>query len=755
MANIGLVSPGVKVTEVDLTKGGIRDTVDNVAAIAIPAPSGPVNIPYMIENEEELFATFGAPDNTDYAYWLTAASYLSYGGRIKALRCDDATLRNANIKPDLSTNLTTLKIKNADDFNDNFRNSTTFAFSARTPGTLPNGAKVCVIDYAADQILNVGSAVTSMIASNTIRVGFAITQALAGDTKITVPTYNKKGKQNGTIQRTINGYLQAIITGYGYSTINVKITNWTDELGKINPVSYTPKYSFKTGTATNVGYGTTGTPATGISILSSTSTADTPKAGLVTCANVISPVSWWDSQTLGLSNNVVYWNQYVKKPGSTSAYGLKRSSSNDLFHIIVIDDNGNISNKGAGAILSIYKDVSKASDNPNWYVNVVNSDSNGLIYAGQSITGFLTASNFQGTLVQSSDDRNQSLAFTPVGVASGIWNQTTQGTVFSVVGNRSLTLRGGVGYGATVDYIGLSTSYSILISAKDEQINFILGGPGADGTNYDSIILNSQTKASHLIAVAEDRADCIACVSPPDICFTDAATNDAITENIVDFYEEIQSSSYAVFDSGSKYMYDKYNNVYRWVPTNGDVAGVMAKSIKDSYAWYSPAGPQRGIFKNVTRLRYSPSQDQRDDLYSARINPIITTPGTGTYLFGDKTALSYPSAFDRINVRRLFLLVEDRIERFSQAQLFEFNDEVTRSNFRNQVEPYLRDIQAKRGIKDFVVICDDSNNTPDVIDANEFKADIFIQPARSINYIGLQFIATRTGVSFAEVVGTV
>jgi phage tail sheath protein FI len=202
-------------------------------------------------------------------------------------------------------------------------------------------------------------------------------------------------------------------------------------------------------------------------------------------------------------------------------------------------------------------------------------------------------------------------------------------------------------------------------------------------------------------------------------------------------------------------MYDKYNNVYRWVPTNGDVAGVMAKSIKDSYAWYSPAGPQRGIFKNVTRLRYSPSQDQRDDLYSARINPIITTPGTGTYLFGDKTALSYPSAFDRINVRRLFLLVEDRIERFSQAQLFEFNDEVTRANFRNQVEPYLRDIQAKRGIKDFVVICDDSNNTPDVIDANEFKADIFIQPARSINYIGLQFIATRTGVSFAEVVGTV
>lgn len=202
-------------------------------------------------------------------------------------------------------------------------------------------------------------------------------------------------------------------------------------------------------------------------------------------------------------------------------------------------------------------------------------------------------------------------------------------------------------------------------------------------------------------------------------------------------------------------MYDRFNNSYRYIPCNADVAGLMARTAINQYAWFSPAGSSRGTINNAIKLAYNPSQSQRDLLYPRRINPIISSPGAGIILFGDKTALSYASAFDRINVRRLFLTIEDAIERSARAQLFEFNDVITRSNFLNIVEPYLRDVKSKRGITDFLVICDETNNTPDIIDSNQFKADIFIKPARSINFIGLTFVATRTGVSFEEVVGNV
>ena len=202
-------------------------------------------------------------------------------------------------------------------------------------------------------------------------------------------------------------------------------------------------------------------------------------------------------------------------------------------------------------------------------------------------------------------------------------------------------------------------------------------------------------------------------------------------------------------------MFDRFNNKFVYTPLNGDVAGLMARTSINNFPWFSPAGAQRGVINNAIKLAYNPTQAQRDLLYPKRINPVIFSPGSGIILFGDKTGLSYASAFDRINVRRLFLTVEETIQRAARAQLFEFNDALTRSNFVNVVEPYLRDVKAKRGITDFLVVCDDSNNTPDIIDANQFRADIFIKPARSINFIGLTFVANRTGVSFEEVVGTV
>jgi phage tail sheath protein FI len=284
-------------------------------------------------------------------------------------------------------------------------------------------------------------------------------------------------------------------------------------------------------------------------------------------------------------------------------------------------------------------------------------------------------------------------------------------------------------------------------------------GPGL-GNKFES-----QAKAAHLIALAEQRKDCMAVISPhrldvvseadPSTGLKQYLTTDQITDNIIEFFSPLSSSSYAIFDSGYKYTYDRFNNKFRYIPCNPDVAGLCVRTSIFAYPWFSPAGQQRGILNNAIKLAYSPNKFQRDQLYPQRVNAVITKPGLGTLLFGDKTALGYASAFDRINVRRLFLTVEQALERTAQAQLFELNDEITRANFVNIVEPYLRDVQAKRGLYGFFVSCDESNNTPDVIDNNEFRADIFLKPAKSINYVTLTFVATRTGVAFEEVVGTV
>jgi phage tail sheath protein FI len=228
-----------------------------------------------------------------------------------------------------------------------------------------------------------------------------------------------------------------------------------------------------------------------------------------------------------------------------------------------------------------------------------------------------------------------------------------------------------------------------------------------------------------------------------------------MTDNVLDFYAPLPSSSYAVFDSGYKYMYDRFANTFRYVPLNGDIAGTCARNEINNFPWFSPAGTARGSILNAVKLVYNPNKTQRDVLYSNRVNPVILSPGAGIVLFGDKTALARSSAFDRINVRRLFLYLEDAISAAAKDQLFEFNDEITRTNFVNIIEPFLRDVQAKRGISDYVVVCDETNNTAAVIDNNEFVADIFIKPARSINFIGLTFVATRTGVAFEEVIGNV
>ncbi len=286
--------------------------------------------------------------------------------------------------------------------------------------------------------------------------------------------------------------------------------------------------------------------------------------------------------------------------------------------------------------------------------------------------------------------------------------------------------------------------YDKLTEEEITVLDYVLQGPS------EGNIANSISLANFIISVVEERRDCIGFISPMMSDVVGQNDSERITRNLVSFYNNLTSTSYAVFDSGYKYQYDRWNDVYRYIPLNGDVAGCLVRSSILAEPWYSPAGLTRGQILNVTNLPYNPSKRQRDLLYPARINPIVTFPGEGTVLFGDKTALAYTSAFDRINVRKLFLIIEKQIAKLSRVFLFEFNDEITRTLFKNNVNPFLRDVQSKRGIFDFLVVCDETNNTPEIIDRNEFVADIYVKPARSINFITLNFIATKTGVSFDE-----
>jgi len=476
----------------------------------------------------------------------------------------------------------------------------------------------------------------------------------------------------------------------------------------------------------------------------------TDNAARVTAVNVD---DWYDQQTLNLKNTTLYWKTIAPKPRSNN-YVLERSGKNDAMHIVLVDDTGDVTGI-KGNILEKHIGLSKATDTISsvnspqkiWYKNYLANYSN-YIYAGDNPSE--NSDIFHNTFPTTSGFTQD---FNVINFADGVWDQTAQDRVFNCVGSISYDLTGGNNYtpsnGFNASTANLITSYQKFSNKDEIQVDYLINGPSL-GTIEDS-----QGKANSLIAIAEGRKDCVAVISPFRLGVVDLVNTNTQTDNIIEFFSTLSSSSYAVFDSGYKYTYDRFNNLFRYIPCNADVAGLMCRTNIVAYPWFSPAGQQRGNILNAIKLAYNPSKPQRDRLYQARINSIINQPGAGTILFGDKTALSYQSAFDRINVRRLFLTVEQALEKAAQAQLFEFNDQITRANFVNIIDPYLRDVQAKRGVYDYLVICDETNNTPDVVDNNEFRADIFLKPAKSINYVTLTFVATRTGVSFQEVAGRV
>jgi hypothetical protein len=729
------LSPGVLTREVDLTVGRADNVLDNIGAIAGPFPIGPVDFPIDIATEQDLISTFGKPISTDsqYEYWMSASSYLSYGGVLKVVRTGGSTLNNANAGVGAAST-SSLKIDNYDDYITNHSDANNFTFAAKNPGSWANNLKVCMIDDLADQIIGVN---TTNVGALGAQIGYGVTTNLSS---LTLPGAGSTS--------SFTGYLKGIITGVstdatnGNSTISVKITSRVSSGGTETKINYAEGSRHS-------------------AFAASTSINFINNSGIGTGSATASSVSdWYNQQTLGLTNSTIYWKSIAPKP-STNIFSVERNGKNDAIHVVVVDDLGTITGN-QGTILEKYVSLSKALDSVSavnspekiWYEQYI-ADFSAQVYAGGNPSS--AADAYWGTAPRATGFTTYSgvpsASFTPITTSGGLWGQSAQDVTFSAIGNVTYTLTGGVDYSANggmkATLGDLITSYDRFSNKDEFQVDYLIMGPSMDS------IEDSQAKANYLISLAEQRKDCVATIGPHKSDLVGKTNTTEQTTNLIKYFSSISSSSYAVFDSGYKYTYDRFNNKFVYIPCNADVAGLMCRTNIVAYPWFSPAGQQRGVINNAIKLAYNPSKAQRDQLYPQRINSIVTQPGIGTLLFGDKTALGYASAFDRINVRRLFLTVEQALQRAAQAQLFELNDELTRANFRNIVEPYLRDVQAKRGLYGFLVVCDSSNNTPDVIDNNEFRADIFLKPAKSINYITLTFVATRTGVSFEEVAGTV
>ena len=744
---LNLASPGIVVREVDLTNGRVDATSTKTGGLAAPFAKGPVESPQLIETEADLLDTYGQPYPKDnhYEYWLTASSYLAYGGVMRVVRADDEELKNGFVGAANS-----VKIKSPDDYTNSGYSENTIAgvvYAAKNPGSWSNGIKVATIDGFGDQVLT-GIVTTNVLGygSTTIpidpidlKVGYAVTQTVPANTVIA-------GAGSTSV---LDGFFKGQIVEVNNASITVKMISHVSGAGTETAVDYQQAGTYQFSETGNLGIHTGEVRRYG----SWRGLGAGAYSGLTTYT---SSADWFDAQTITLNSGIqIKWNSIADKPG-TSSYASERNSRFDELHVVVYDDSGTITGN-AGSVLEKFTNLSKAKDaqysaGSSAYWRKVLEVGSANLFAGGAPVGIVTT-GFDSDKWDTFGD--------------GGWDQDTENVTFSSVGNYVGTLGGGKNYNGVTDInaanalnldIGaLSEAYDYLKNPEEIDIDFLLQGCSNHGKN------ETQALGNKLIEIAEFRKDAIAFLSPWRGCFLSASGDgeslqlktDTVTDNLISYYSPITSSSYAVLDSGYKYMYDRFNQQFRYIPMNGDIAGTCARNDINNFPWFSPGGTARGAILNAVKLAYTPNKVHRDKLYSNRINPIITSPGAGIILFGDKTGLGRSSAFDRINVRRLFIFLEKAIAAAAKDILFEFNDEITRINFINIVEPFLRDVQSKRGIQDFIVICDETNNTPAIIDSNEFVADVYIKPARSINFIGLTFVATRTGVSFDEVIGKV
>ena len=697
-----LVSPGVHVREIDLT-GIVPAVPTTIGGIAGAFEKGPVGSIVRVGSEEEMVKIFGEPQNTSNQFetFFTAANFLQYSDQLSIVRCESG-VTNAIASG------TSFIIRDDDHYEDAFKDgqASVGEWAARTAGTHGNsiGVSICATSTAYEETAKTTTTATESIGATVIDLTSA-----SGFNVHDIVNFGE----------TLGFEYQVTAVSTDESTITVKLKD------------------------------------------------DPTGAGLQT--EVASGAS--------VRRRWRFYDLFDAAPGTSDFATENKRGTQDEMHIVVFDQLGEISGfsvtangNRTNAVLETFPNLSKNSagkspqGDSTYYADKIFRSSSYIYWMDHNTAGSNWGTDFDGqdTFIVMEDggsdgagtDAGDNILLDGTNSAQNDAGGKIQGedgaTSYIALDTPTTTLlkNGTDDYAVTAGE--LQNAYDEFKDAETVDINLILGGKGGGDANTAA---SQDTHVTMLTALVEDRKDCVAFVSPYRAATVGVSSSNTATANVVEAFDLCPSSSYVVFDSSYKYMYDKYNDVYRYVPMNGDTAGLCAYTDNVADPWFSPAGLNRGNVRGAIKLSYTPKKSERDQLYRARVNPVVDFPGQGVVLFGDKTALSKPSAFDRINVRRLFLVLEKAIATASKFQLFEFNDEFTRASFRNLVEPFLRDVQGRRGIFDFRVVCDDTNNTGEVIDRNEFIGDIYIKPARSINFITLNFVAVRTGVEFSEVVG--
>lgn len=726
------LSPGVAVVEKDFTSI-VPAVSSSIGAFAGAFPWGPVLEPVTVSSENDLVRRFGKPNDSNFNSFFTAANFLSYTNNLLLVRADAGSLNAVGVK---TGGISSFSVGTA---------GSGYVSTATPP------AVTIAAPTDAGGIQAVGTAVLSGGAITAVAVSAGGT-GYSGTPTVTITA--PSGGSGATFTVTTSGgvitQVDVVSGGSGYKgTVTASISGGGGSSAVLGTV--TIGSSSITGvTVTTAGTGYTTAPSVTIAAPPSGTTAvatatvttaglkvingETYNTSFVNGAGVVGafaakyPGAAGNSLKVSMADSATYaawaYKAEFDSAPNTSTYAAAENPSSpttpvDELHIIVIDEDG-VFTGTPGTVLEKFAFVSKASDakksdgTNNYYKNVVNSRSEYIWWMDH-----------------------------PTGViGTTTWGSVAAGATFQVLSSAlTYSLDGGTDDFAVSDG-ELQTAYALFNNAELYDISLVLAGKA------------STTVANYIISnVCETRLDCVAFISPQNISSGDPIIGSTSTQadDIVDYRDLLPSTSYAVLDSGYKYQYDRYSDVYRFVPLNGDVAGLCARTDYTNDPWFSPGGLNRGQIKNVVRLAFNPNKTSRDTLYKSGVNPVVTFPGEGTVLFGDKTLLAKPSAFDRINVRRLFIVMEKAIATAAKFQLFEFNDGFTRAQFKNLVEPFLRDVQGRRGITDFVVKCDESNNTGEVIDRNEFVADIFVKPNRSINFITLNFVAARSAINFSEI----
>ena len=737
------VSPGVVLRERDLTNTTIVGDSALTAAISSSFQKGPIGEIVSVANQKQFLDIFGSPQDANAEDWLVASEFLGYGGSLAVVRASTGVL-NA------TSGGAGVLIKNDTEWVSGVGAAN--IFSARTAGTWGNSLQVIAVDRGADQILTLASAP----ATTALNTAFTTVSGKAGR----IYSWDGASKElavildNPTSLITSADVFDEPGDGVVTATTYTPYTGVGTQQGNHNNLPTVDVNAGGTGLTVNVVIDVNGV-VTSVTIASggtgyTTGSVTVAAANLGTGAgadltvnvtgvsndniDVSSVKDWYTNTQIGTTG--LKLSAIGPRPG-TSEYASSRGISYDEIHVAVIDTTGDVSG-AANTVVERFTFLSKLSDGKSaeggstYYKEIINNES-GYIFHGAALTNTIEPVNAGGGVV-----------------LGGSSSSIATNSKFLLVANNATSLADG-----TDDFAynagEVNAGYDLFSDTEETEVDFILMG-GSMATETDTL-----SKAQKTVAIAAARKDCIAFVSPHrgNLIGTGGTALNSSEQrtNTLNFFNNITSTSYAVIDSGYKYTYDRFNDKYRWIATNGDIAGLCVNTSTTQADWISPAGLARGGVRNVVKLAYNPNKADRDELYQNRVNPVVSFPGSGAVLFGDKTALASPSAFDRINVRRLFLNIEKRVEALGKAVLFEINDETTRSGFLATINGYLNEISAQQGITDFLVVCDETNNTPNVIDRNEFVAELFIKPARSINYVTVTFTATRTGVSFSEVVG--